>query len=113
MSEIEDLARIRPLPLRFARLAGGFWAGPTRWQAMTLTGILFSLTAAEIALSVRFNTWLGELFSVLERRAASELATQCAVLAALVLGFALQSGLHLVCRRALQLRWRRWLTERL
>jgi putative ATP-binding cassette transporter len=31
----------------------------------------------------------------------------------LVLGFAMQAGLHLTCRRALQLRWRRWLTDRL
>lgn len=113
MSETEDLARLRPLPLRFARLAGGFWAGPTRWQALALTAILFSLTGAEIALSVRFNSWLGELFNVLERRAAEELAPRCAELAVLVLGFAMQAGLHLTCRRALQLRWRRWLTERL
>ena len=113
MSEIEELARLRPLPLRFAHLAGGFWRGPTRWQALALTGILGSLTAAEIALSVRFNTWLGDLFDVLERRAAGELPAQCLVFAALILGFGLQAGLHLTCRRALQLRWRRWLTERL
>ncbi|WP_165982411.1 SbmA/BacA-like family transporter [Dankookia rubra] len=113
MAETEELARLRPLPFRFAGLAGGFWSGPTRWQAVALTAILFSLTAAEIALSVRFNTWLGELFDVLDRRAATELPAQCAVLAALVLGFGLQSGLHLTCRRALQLRWRRWLTDRL
>jgi vitamin B12/bleomycin/antimicrobial peptide transport system ATP-binding/permease protein len=113
MAETEELARLRPLPLRFAALAGGFWSGPTRWQAVALTVILGSLTAAEIALSVRFNTWLGGLFDVLDRRAAEELPAQCAVLAALVLGFGLQSGLHLTCRRALQLRWRRWLTDRL
>jgi putative ATP-binding cassette transporter len=113
MAETEELARPRPLPFRFAALAGGFWSGPTRWQAVALTIILGSLTAAEIALSVRFNTWLGELFDVLDRRAAAELPAQCAVLAALVLGFGLQSGLHLTCRRALQLRWRRWLTDRL
>jgi vitamin B12/bleomycin/antimicrobial peptide transport system ATP-binding/permease protein len=113
MAESEDLARPRALPFRFASLAGGFWSGPTRWQALGLTAILFSLTAAEIALMVRFNTWLGNLFDVLERRAAEELALQCAVLVALVLGTSLQAGLHLQCRRALQLRWRRWLTDRI
>ena len=113
MAETEDLARLRPLPLRFAALAGGFWTGPTRWPALALTFILFSLTGAEIALSVRFNTWLGELFNLLERRAAGEMVAQCVILAALVLGFGLQAGLHLTCRRALQLRWRGWLNERI
>ncbi|MFC7477675.1 SbmA/BacA-like family transporter [Dankookia sp. GCM10030260] len=113
MADTEDLARLRPLPARFAAVAGGFWSGPTRWQAVALTAILASLTAAEIALSVRFNTWLGALFDVLDRRAVAELPAQCLVLALLVLGFGLQSGLHLTCRRALQLRWRRWLTDRL
>ena len=76
MVETEDLARLRPLPFRFAALAGGFWSGPTRWQALALTAILGSLTAAEIALSVRFNTWLGELFdAVTQARAAAAGAT--------------------------------------
>ncbi|MBV1798826.1 SbmA/BacA-like family transporter [Siccirubricoccus sp. G192] len=103
----------RGLLRRFAALAGSFWTGPTLWQAWALTFTLFALTGAEILLLIRFNTWLGELFDVLERRAVGELAMQCAVLAGLVAGTALQSGLHLRVRRMLQLRWRRWLTARL
>jgi vitamin B12/bleomycin/antimicrobial peptide transport system ATP-binding/permease protein len=103
----------RGLLRRFAALAGSFWTGPTLWQAWALTFTLLGLTGAEILLLIRFNTWLGELFDVLERRAVGELAMQCAVLAGLVAGTAVQSGLHLRVRRMLQLRWRRWLTGRL
>lgn len=98
---------------RFAAVAGGYWGGPTRWRAIGLTVLLMSLTGADIALMVRFNAWLGDLFDLLDRRAAAELPWQCAVLAALVVGTGLQSGLHLRVRRRLQLGWRRWLTARL
>lgn len=98
---------------RFMALAGGFWSGPTRWPAIGLTLLLLSLTGADILLLIRFNTWLGNLFDVLDRRAAQELPWQCAVLAGLVVGTGLQAGLHLRVRRRLQLGWRRWLTARL
>jgi vitamin B12/bleomycin/antimicrobial peptide transport system ATP-binding/permease protein len=98
---------------RFAALAGGYWSGPTRWRAIGATLLLLALTGAEILLLIRFNSWVGDLFNVLERRAVAELPLQCAVLAALVVGTGLQSGLHLRVRRRLQLGWRRWLTARL
>jgi len=113
MAERDDPARLRPLPARFATLAGGFWSGPRGRACAGADRHPGQPDRGRHRPVGPLQRLAGPLFDLLDRRAAAELPRQGLALPALVLGFGLQSALHLTCRRALQLRWRRWLTDRL
>lgn len=99
---------------QFWALAGGYWTRPgSRRRALILAASLVALSATEVALMLRFNTWNRDLFDALERRDAASVLVQCGVLLLIVGGFCASSAGQLLCRRRLALGWRAWLGHRL
>jgi putative ATP-binding cassette transporter len=87
------------------------WLG--RPRTLAALALLALLTAAQVALAVRFNIWNADLFDALERRDTARLWREVGVFAALVLGILASNAAQLEAKRALGLSWRRALTERL
>jgi len=96
----------------FLRLAGPWWTGPERWVAAALTALLLALGIGQVLLAIRLNLWLADFFDALERRSFDRFLHQAGILALLVLGTMAANAAHLVVKRRMQLRWRRFLTER-
>jgi vitamin B12/bleomycin/antimicrobial peptide transport system ATP-binding/permease protein len=94
----------------FLALSRPWLARPRTLAALLL---LAALTAAQVALAVRFNLWNADLFDALERRDTARLWREVGVFALLVLGIVASNAAQLGAKRALALSWRRALTERL
>ncbi|KAA0687807.1 SbmA/BacA-like family transporter [Azospirillum brasilense] len=98
---------------RFARLAGGYWAGRDRWSVWLLTAALLALTVAQVSVPVMLNLWSQRLFDALEQRAMDRLPVMAAVAGGILLFNIAVTVSHLWVKRRLQFGWRAWLTRRL
>ncbi len=95
------------------RLFGPYWSCERRRKVRGAALLLFLLTLAQVGLAVWLNYWNRALFDALEQRAASGVLVQIAVFALIFLLSIAVTAAHLMVKRALQLDWRAWLTERL
>jgi putative ATP-binding cassette transporter len=110
-------------PLReAARLAAPYWRSEERWRARALLAAVIGLNLALVGMSVLLSYWNREFFNALEARDAAAFS---ALLFAWqptesgpMPGFVWIAGLYILAavyalylRQALQIRWRRWITE--
>lgn len=95
------------------RLFGPYWSCERRRKVRGAALVLFLLTLAQVGLVVWLNYWNRALFDALEQRTASGVLVQVAVFALIFLLSIAVTAAHLMVKRALQLDWRAWLTERL
>jgi vitamin B12/bleomycin/antimicrobial peptide transport system ATP-binding/permease protein len=105
-------------------LALPYWRGEDRWAARGLLTIVVTLNLSLVAMSVLLSYWNREFFNALEARNAEAfsalLFTWHASDSGLMPGFVWIATAYIVIavyaiylRQALQIRWRRWTTERL
>src|ERR1700679_1874409 len=99
---------------RFWRLAGPFFSDPKeRWKARLLTGTVLALTLLQIGIQVRINVWNRDFFNALQYHNWPDFLHQMIVFAVLG-GISMGVAVYQVyLKQLLQLRWRRWLTQRL
>jgi len=93
-------------------LARPYWVSEDRWAAWALLAVIVGLNLGYVYLSVIFNDWNNLFFNSLQNKNSDEFFHQMfrfCWIAALFIGIAVyQMYLNLM----LQIRWRRWLTER-
>jgi putative ATP-binding cassette transporter len=96
----------------FRTLAAPYWSSEERWAARGLLATVVGLTLAKVYLLVQLNTWYQKFYDVLQRLDAEQFMP-------LILRFALLATAYiaivvyaLYLRQMLEIRWRRWLTER-
>ncbi|MCC7282832.1 MAG: ABC transporter ATP-binding protein/permease [Acetobacteraceae bacterium] len=96
-----------------ARLALPWWTSEERLKAWALLGIVVGLTLALVGMDVAFSFWQARFYNALQerdwQRFLHELGFFC-VLAAIYIAVAVY---QLYLQQALQILWRRWLTERM
>ena len=103
-------------------LAAPYWRSEERWRARGLLGIVVALNLSLVAMSVLLSYWNREFFNSLEARDASAfsalLFTWRDTDSGLMPGFVWIAAVYIVIavyalylRQALQIRWRRWITE--
>jgi vitamin B12/bleomycin/antimicrobial peptide transport system ATP-binding/permease protein len=98
---------------RFLRLAGPFFWSEERWMARLLAGGVLALSLLQIAVQIRLNLWNKQFFDALEGRnwqAFMVAMGTFAILASASMGTAVY---QVYLKQLLQLRWRRWLTQKL
>ena len=105
-------ARARP-PRGFARVALGFWSGPTRGKAIAFTVGLLACVLLNLGLAIGVNRWNKFFFDALQNKDQSLLLLGVALIAVLAVLSAAAGVLQLQARMRLQLRWREWLTQTL
>jgi putative ATP-binding cassette transporter len=110
-------------PIREAlSLALPYWRSDERWKARGLLAAVVALNLSLVAMTVLLSYWNREFFNTLEARNSSAffhlLFTWQETDSGMMPGFAWIAALYIVIavyalylRQALQIRWRRWITE--
>jgi vitamin B12/bleomycin/antimicrobial peptide transport system ATP-binding/permease protein len=97
----------------FARFAGGYWQGATRFNAWVLTLGLAACLILSTAATVALNQWNRWFFDSLEAR-DTEAITHAVFVFALIIAAMAAIGVGIVlARETLQVRWRAWLVDHL
>ena len=94
------------------RLAKPYWASEEKWSAWGFLLAVVALNLGNVYISVRLNEWNNAFYNALQAFNGGEFFRQIgifSVLAALYIVFAVYA---LYLNQMLQIRWRRWLTQR-
>jgi len=94
------------------RMIRPYWFSEDRWPARGLLLVVVALTLGMVYLSVLLNQWNNAFFSALQEKNASMFRQQLVQVAWLVGAFIVLAVYQLYLNQMLEIRWRRWLTER-
>jgi vitamin B12/bleomycin/antimicrobial peptide transport system ATP-binding/permease protein len=101
----------RLLPTAWAMIRP-YWSSEERWAAWGLLTVVIALTLAMVYMSVLFNQWNNTFYTALQERNRTIFFQQLTGLAGIV-GFTIIFAVYqLYLNQMLEIRWRRWLTER-
>ena len=89
-----------------------YWFSEDRWPGRGLLLVIVTLTLGMVYLNVLLNQWNNDFFSALQERDAAMFRQQLFRVGWLVAVFILLAVYQLYLNQMLEIRWRRWLTER-
>jgi putative ATP-binding cassette transporter len=93
-------------------LAWPFWMGDEKWSARLLLGAVVALNLAAVWLNVRLNSWNNDFYNALQEYDWPKFWWQFAIFGMIAAALIVVAVYQLYLRQILQIRWRRWLTER-
>ena len=111
---LEDAARMnlgRTLMSAWAMIRP-YWVSEDRWPALALLLAVLILTLGMVYINVLFNQWNNAFFSALQDRNHPEFLHQLFRVSYLIALFILFAVYQLYLNQMLEIRWRRWLTDR-
>ena len=89
-----------------------YWSSEDRWAAWGLLFVVVALTLAMVHISVLFNQWNNAFFGALQDKNRAAFLYQLLRVSWLIGLFILFAVYQLYLNQMLEIRWRRWLTER-
>jgi putative ATP-binding cassette transporter len=89
-----------------------YWTSEERWRAWGLLLTIIALNLGNVYISVRINQWNRVFYDALQQFDATAFFHQLAVFCALATLSIAMSVYALYLNQMLQIRWRRWLTQR-
>jgi vitamin B12/bleomycin/antimicrobial peptide transport system ATP-binding/permease protein len=89
-----------------------YWFSEDRWPARGLLAALVVLNLGLVYVNVLFNEWNNVFYTALQQRDVATFWNQLAVFCGLAAAFIIVAVYQLYLNQMLQIRWRRWLTER-
>ena len=89
-----------------------YWLSDDRWHGLGLLVVVVTLTLGMVYLSVLLNRWNNDFFSALQDKNAAAFRRQLLQVTWLVGVYILLAVYQLYLSQMLEIRWRRWLTER-
>jgi ABC-type uncharacterized transport system fused permease/ATPase subunit len=98
---------------RFWQSAGGFWKGPTAWQAWLLCATMLAIAVAQLFTQYWLNYWNRDFFNALEQKDAAALARSALLFFPLAAASTTLALLSVWGRMTTQRKWRRYLTRHL
>jgi putative ATP-binding cassette transporter len=101
----------RLLPLAWA-MVRPYWFSDDRWAGRGLLFIVVALTLGMVYINVLFNRWNSAFFNALQDRDHTAFLHEVIHVCWLVGLFILLAVYQLYLNQMLEIRWRRWLTER-
>ncbi len=93
-------------------LARPYWSSEERWGARGLLALIVVLNLALVGIEVLLNNWNRQFFNALQDRNFAAFLSLMGQFTALACLFILIAVYRVYFRQMLQIRWRRWLTER-
>ena len=93
-------------------LAKGYWSSKERWSARLLLAAIIGLNLGMVYVSVQLNTASGALYNALQARNAAGFYSAFGTIMLFILLYLAVALLRYFLNQTLQLRWRRWLTDR-
>jgi vitamin B12/bleomycin/antimicrobial peptide transport system ATP-binding/permease protein len=94
------------------RMIRPYWFSEDRWPARGLFLVVVALTLGMVYLSVLLNQWNNAFFSALQEKNSAMFSQQLVRVSWLVGAFIVLAVYQLYLNQMLEIRWRRWLTER-
>jgi putative ATP-binding cassette transporter len=89
-----------------------YWSSEDRWAAWGLLVVVVGLTLGMVHISVLFNHWNNAFFNALQNKDQTAFLHQLLRVSWLVGIFIIFAVYQLYLNQMLEIRWRRWLTER-
>ena len=93
-------------------LAWPFWMGDERWSARFLLGAVVALNLTAVWLNVRLNAWNNDFYNALQEYDWPKFWWQFAIFGMIAASLIVVAVYQQYLRQILQIRWRRWMTER-
>ncbi|HTV89432.1 MAG TPA: ABC transporter ATP-binding protein/permease [Stellaceae bacterium] len=94
------------------KLAWPYWTGDEKWSASALLAAVVALNLASVWLNVRLNIWNNAFYNALQNYNWTEFWWQFAIFGMIATALIVDAVYSLYLRQILQIRWRRWMTER-
>lgn len=95
------------------RLAVPYWRSEDKWAARGLLAVIVGLALGMVYLNVLFNDWYGEFYNALQEKNFDQFKESLFEFSWLAALYILAAVYALYLNQLLQIRWRRWLTERM
>jgi vitamin B12/bleomycin/antimicrobial peptide transport system ATP-binding/permease protein len=93
-------------------LALPFWTGDEKWSARALLAAVVALNLTAVWLNVRLNAWNNDFYNALQEYDWPKFWWQFAIFGMIAASLIVVAVYQLYLRQILQIRWRRWMTER-
>lgn len=93
-------------------LAWPFWTGDEKWSARALLAAVVALNLTAVWLNVRLNAWNNDFYNALQVYDWPKFWWQFAIFGMIAASLIVVAVYQLYLRQVLQIRWRRWMTER-
>src|SRR5881409_3922395 len=93
-------------------LAIPYWFSEDRWPARGLLAVLVAMNLGLVYLNVVFNRWNNAFYNTLQDKDYAAFTHQLGVFTGLAAMFIIVAVYQLYLNQMLQIRWRRWLTDR-
>ncbi|HMB35620.1 MAG TPA: ABC transporter ATP-binding protein/permease [Methylomirabilota bacterium] len=94
------------------RLARPYWSSEDRWAARSLLGVVVAMNLGLVGINVLVNRWQAVFFNAIQEKNAAVFFHQLWVFSGLAAAFITVAVYQLYLNQMLQIRWRRWLTDR-
>src|SRR5678815_747217 len=89
-----------------------YWASEDRWAAWGLLLAVVLLTLGMVYINVLFNRWNSAFFNALQEKNQTAFFSQLTRVSWLIAVFIILAVYQLYLNQMLEIRWRRWLTDR-
>ncbi len=96
----------------FRTLAAPYWSSEERWAARGLLGVVVVLNLARVGILVALNSWYQKFYDALQNLDQAAFTRLIGVFALLAGTFIAVAVYQIYLRQMLEIRWRRWLTDR-
>ena len=106
------LIRFRSFLRDLWRLTQPYWTSEEKWVARGLLAAVIALDLGTVFVTVEINQWQASFFNSLEKKDQAEFMRLLGVFTALALSYIVMAVYQLYLTQMLQIKWRRWLTER-
>jgi putative ATP-binding cassette transporter len=93
-------------------LAWPYWTGDEKWSARALLAAVVALNLTAVWLNVRLNAWNNDFYNALQNYDWAKFWWQFAIFGMIAAALIVVAVYQLYLRQILQIRWRRWMTER-
>jgi putative ATP-binding cassette transporter len=93
-------------------LAWPYWMGDEKWSARALLAAVVALNLTAVWLNVRLNAWNNDFYNALQEYDWPIFWWQFAIFGMIAAALIVVAVYQLYLRQILQIRWRRWMTER-
>jgi len=110
--EARSTTRLRQLLPTAWNIIRPYWSSEDRWAAWGLLVVVVGLTLGMVHISVLFNHWNNAFFSALQNKDQTEFLHQLLRVSWLIAVYIFFAVYQLYLNQMLEIRWRRWLTER-
>ena len=96
----------------FSAIAKPYWVSEERWAARGLLAVIIMLNLGIVWVNVGLNTWNGEFYNALQDKKFDLFKSLVLEFGGWALLFIVFTVYQQYLRQMLQIRWRRWLTEK-